>query len=211
MHPNPAFRKSPEAQSLECARERGFGILAVNGPDGPLLSHIPFLLSGDGQIDLHLVRSNPIVALLATPLLATPQPAVIAVSGPDGYISPDWYGVPDQVPTWNYVAIHLRGTLQLAPPEALQAMLDRLTAAFETRLEPKAPWTSSKMSDGLMDRMMRAIVPCSMTLTAVDSTWKLGQNKPDAVREAAARQVAAFGIGSDTATLAALMLGVGTD
>ena len=207
MHPNPAFRKSPAAQSLEFARERGFGTLAVNGPDGPLLSHVPFLLSDDGgQIDLHLVRSNPIVALLTTL-----QPAVIAVSGPDSYISPDWYGVEDQVPTWNYVAIHLRGTLQLAPPEALHAMLDRLTAAFETRLDPKAPWTSSKMSDGVMDRMMRAIVPCTMTLTKVDSTWKLGQNKPDAVRSAAAGQVAAFGIGNDTATLAALMLGVATD
>ena len=207
MHPNPAFRKSPAAQSLEFARERGFGTLAVNGPDGPLLSHVPFLLSDDGgQIDLHLVRSNPIVALLTTL-----QPAVIAVSGPDSYISPDWYGVEDQVPTWNYVAIHLRGTLQLAPPDALHAMLDRLTAAFETRLDPKAPWTSSKMSDGVMDRMMRAIVPCTMTLTKVDSTWKLGQNKPDAVRSAAAGQVAAFGIGNDTATLAALMLGVATD
>ena len=209
MHPNPAFRKSPAAQSLEFARERGFGTLAVNGPGGPLLSHIPFLLSDDGQqVNLHLVRSNPIVALLATP-----QPAMIAVSGPDSYISPDWYGVPDQVPTWNYVAIHLRGTLQLAPPEALHAMLDRLTAAFETRLDPKAPWTSTKMSDGLMDRMMRAIVPCTMTLTLtkVDLTWKLGQNKPDGVRTAAAGQVAAFGIGNDTSTLAALMLGGGID
>lgn len=205
MHPNPSFRKTPEVLSLAFARERGFGTLAVNAPDGPLLSHIPFLLSEAGdQVDLHLVRSNPIVALLSSP-----QPAVIAVSGPDSYVSPDWYGVADQVPTWNYIAVHLRGTLHLAPPATLHAMLDHLSAAFEARLLPKAPWTSAKMSEGVMDRMMRAIVPCTFRLTATDSTWKLGQNKPAPVREAAACQIAAFGIGSDTAALAALMLGAG--
>ena len=33
----------------------------------------------------------------------------LIVEGPEGYISPDWYGVADQVPTWNYVAVHLVG------------------------------------------------------------------------------------------------------
>lgn len=205
MHPNPAFRKTPAAQALDFARTRSFGTLALNGPDGPLLSHIPFLLSEAGDhVELHLVRSNPIVALLASP-----QSAVIAVSGPDSYVSPDWYGVADQVPTWNYVAVHLRGTLRLAPANALHAMLDRLSAAFEARLLPKTPWVSTKMSEGVMERMMRAIVPCTMVVSKVDATWKLGQNKPAPVREAAARQVATFGIGSDTATLAALMLVAG--
>ncbi len=205
MHPNPAFRQTPEAMSLGFARERGFGILAVNAPGGPLMSHIPFLLSDDGQqVELHLVRSNPIIALLSAP-----QPAVIAVSGPDGYISPDWYGMADQVPTWNYVAVHLRGTLRLAPPEALRDMLDRLSATFEDKLQPKTPWTSAKMSDGVMVRMMRAILPCHMAVTGVDSTWKLNQNKPDAVRQRAAGSVAALGFGSDLALLAALMRGAG--
>ena len=54
---------------------------------------------------------------------AVPGPAVLAVIGPDGYISPDWYGtheqVPDQVPTWNYIAVHLRGILHPLPAQAL--------------------------------------------------------------------------------------------
>jgi transcriptional regulator len=33
----------------------------------------------------------------------------IIVSGPDGYVSPDWYEMKDQVPTWNYVTVHLKG------------------------------------------------------------------------------------------------------
>ena len=56
--------------------------------------------------------------------------------------------------------------------------------------------------------MMRMIVPCRLTVTGVDGTWRLSQNKPDDVRERAAREVAAYGFGSETAVLSALMLGV---
>ena len=94
MHPNPAFRQTPAERSLTFARARGFGILTVNGAAGPLLAHVPFLISADGTwADLHLARSN---AVARSDL---PAPAVIAVSGPDAYISPDWYGLDDQVPT----------------------------------------------------------------------------------------------------------------
>ena len=63
MHPNPAFRKSTAERNLAFARDRGFGALAVNGAEGPILAHIPFLLSPDGSYaDLHLARSNQIIA-----------------------------------------------------------------------------------------------------------------------------------------------------
>ena len=173
MHSNSAFRQATPATKPDFARARGFGILSVNAPQGPLLSHIPFLLSGDGaEAELHLVRSNPIASQPGAP-----QSAVIAVSGPEGYISPDWYGVPDQVPTWNSIAVHLRGSLERLPHDRLRAMPVRLSAAFEARLAPKAPRTSAKMPDGVMDRVMRAIVPCRFTIMSVDGTWKLNQNK----------------------------------
>lgn len=87
MHPNPAFRETMREERLAFARARGFGILAVaDGDDVPFLTHVPFLLSGDGsEARLHLVRSNPITRALLT----APRAARIAVSGPDGYISPD--------------------------------------------------------------------------------------------------------------------------
>lgn len=201
MHPNPAFRQTPSGQNLAFARARSFGMLAVNAAEGPLLSHIPFQLAEDClAIDLHLVRSNPIV-----PLLKAPQPAVLAVTGPEGYISPDWYGVPDQVPTWNYVAVHIRGTLSLLPETELRPLLDRLSAQFEGRLAPKAPWTSDKMTPGTMERMMRQIVPCRMTVDDVQGTWKLGQNKPEPVRLAAADGLEAAALSPEAAALAALM------
>ena len=206
MHPNPVYHDADTEQNLAFARERGFGMLAVNGPDAPMLSHVPFLLSPDGtQAEVHLVRSNPIARALSAPL-----PCKIAVSGPDSYISPDWYGLTDQVPTWNYVAVHLTGTLELCPAEGLHDLLDRQSAVYEDRLLPKTPWKTSKMTEGVMDKMMRMILPCRMTVTGVDGTWKLGQNKPDAARIAAADQAGAYGFGAETPILAALMRGAGS-
>lgn len=201
MHPNPVFHTADAIKNLRFARERGFGVLAVSSESGPLLAHIPFLLSADGEAaELHLLRSNPIARALSEPLQAK-----IAVSGPDTYISPDWYEVPDQVPTWNYVAVHLTGKLSLQPTEALHDLLERQSAAYETRLLPKPPWKTEKMTPDVMARMMRTIVPCAFEITGVDGTWKLNQNKPEDVRLRAADQVAAHGFGSETDRIAALM------
>ena len=177
MHPNPAFRKTAADRNLAFSRARGFGVLSVNGPDGPLMAHVPFLLSDDGKTaDLHLARSNAVIAA------GLPAQAILAVIGPDAYVSPDWYGVADQVPTWNYIAVHLRGTLVQLPDEAMDGHVNALSDRFEARLVPKPVWKSTKMSDGMMDRMKRMILPFRLNITTVDGTWKLNQNKTPAAR-----------------------------
>jgi transcriptional regulator len=201
MHPNQAFRKPDRARNIAFARARAFGILTVNADDGPRISHIPFLLSEDGgQVELHLVRSNPIVGLLHAE-----QPAVIAVSGGDAYISPDWYQIKDQVPTWNYVAVHLRGTLKRLPEAALHGILSNLSAHQEEQLRPKVPWTSDKMDQSVYAKMQRQIVPFLMDVGQIEGTWKLSQNKPDEVRLRAADGVEQAGLGLATQTLHPLM------
>jgi len=201
MHPNPVFRQTPNDRNLAFARARGFGTLMVNGADGPMAAHIPFVMAAnDGHADLHLVRSNPIARALTGPV-----PAVLAISGADGYISPDWYGIDDQVPTWNYVAVHLRGVLTARPTDDLLGHLDDLSAEFEGRLLPKPPWLTGKLPADVLTRFMRMIVPCRLTISDVQGTWKLGQNKPDAARLAAAQGLLASGIGQEATTLAGLM------
>ena len=201
MHPNPVFRRHPRNWALAFARERGFGALTVAGPEGVLAAHVPFVLDED-RVLAHVVRANP----LARHLGRGPADALLIVSGPDGYVSPDWYGEPQLVPTWNYVAVHLRGELRLLDDAALRPILDRLSHAFETRLAPKPPWKTDKVDDGLLARMMRQIVPLEMSLESVDSTAKLNQNRSDAARAGAAAALEAGGTpGMETRTLAALM------
>ena len=202
MHPNPIFRKTDTQSSLNFARQTGFGHLMLVLDDMPLVSHIPFLLDeAQGEVELHLVRSNPMARLLKSGA----RPAKLAVTGPHGYISPDWYGVKDQVPTWNYVAVHLSGSLSLQPQENIRAVIDRLSEEFEARLAPKTVWKSTKMTPDVLDKMMRQIVPCRLVIKDIQSTWKLGQNKPDAARLGAADQIRKSGVGAQTADLADLM------
>ncbi|MBV1867638.1 MAG: FMN-binding negative transcriptional regulator [Marinosulfonomonas sp.] len=202
MHPDQTFRKTADQHSLSFAATRGFGTLCINGEPMPLLAHIPFCLNANQtEAEFHLVRSNPIARALKAP-----GAALLSVSGPDSYISPDWYGIDDQVPTWNYVAVHLRGTLERLDQTALPALLDRLSENFESRLAPKPQWLATKMEPETLGRMMQFIVPFRLSIEEVQSTWKLGQNKPDDVRNAAADQVQVHGIGQEIAALSSFML-----
>lgn len=197
MHPNPVFRKTDKTTALNFARERGFGALSINGDVGPLAAHIPFILSEDGSKAMfHLVRSNPIARK------GDNAKAMLAVSGPDGYISPDWYGVEQQVPTWNYVSVHLRGRLRILPDEALEAHLRVLSDHFESQLLPKPVWLLDKVSDENRNKMMRMIVPAELSISDIDSTWKLSQNKPETARQAAANAVETSPMGSEQSRLA---------
>jgi transcriptional regulator len=207
MHPNPAFRQTSEAEARRIAAARGFGLLTAAEAGEVLVAHVPFLLEGD-RAEAHLVRSNP----LARALRSAPRPAKLLVSGPDGYVSPDWYGEADLVPTWNYVAVHLSGELRLADPESLPAHLERLSARFEEGLAPKRPWTHRKMSEGVMEKLMRSILPVELEVARVESTVKLNQNRSAAARAGAAAALAEGRTpGMETAALAALMRAVGVD
>lgn len=202
MHPNPIYRRENAARSLTFLRDRSFGTLAVNGEAGPLLAHVPFVISPDGgSVELHLVRSNPILRAIKEP-----QPVVLSVTGPHGYISPDWYGVDDQVPTWNYVAVHLRGSLSIMDHGELRGVLDRLSGQFEGRITDKKPWVADKMTPEVLEKMMGMIVPCRLEISDLQSTWKMSQNKTDAARIGAANGAASAGIGQEVDQLRDWML-----
>jgi len=205
MHPNPVFKHAPDAENIAFAREAGFGMLAIAHNGAPLLSHIPFLLSEDGTTaEFHLVRSNPIARAFKDTDIDT-IPAKLAISGPHSYVSPDWYGITDQVPTWNYVAVHLTGSISAEPAQCLPNLLARQSAFFEDRLLPKPPWLASKVNDEALAKMMRMIAPFKLHIKTVEGTWKLSQNKPDDARHAAADHINAYGFGNDPRLLAAMM------
>jgi transcriptional regulator len=176
MHPNSNFRWDDRESLRNFAKEIGFGMLFAGTPDGPRVAHVPFVFLDDDRIGFHVARGNGIAKHLNT------AQAVFVVNGPDAYISPDWYGVDDQVPTWNYLALELEGSVTKLDREGLIAQIDALSAAQEAKLHPKPEWTRAKMSDGLFDKMLGAITGFELQITAWRSTAKLGQNKPEAAR-----------------------------
>jgi transcriptional regulator len=187
MHPNAAFRWEDRDAMRALVAELGFGALFCATPDGPRVAQVPVVWLDDATLGLHLARGNGIVRHLDG---AT---ALFVAQGPDGYVSPDWYGLDNnQVPTWNYVAVELEGTMRRMEHEALVAQVDQLTAQQEGRLD-KTPWTRSKMDPAMFDRMTSAIVGFRLEIAGWRGTLKLGQHKPEAARRAAADGVEASG------------------
>ena len=180
MHPNAAFRWDDRGAMRAFAAEVGFGMLFLTTPDGPRVAHVPFVFLDDDRLAFHLARGNAITKYL------NGAEALFVVNGPDGYISPDWYGIPDQVPTWNYVALELQGVARKMDEAALIAQADALSLNQEARLAPKPVWTRAKMAAGRFEAMLGGITGFEMEVTAWRSTVKLGQNKSAEVRMAAA-------------------------
>jgi transcriptional regulator len=195
MHAHPRFQWTDVAAIRAFVAEKSFGTLIVGIAEGPCIAQVPVVWLGDTVLGLHLSRANALVPLLDG------ARCLIVVQGPDGYVSPDWYGVADQVPTWNYVSAELEGVAQVTDDLGLMAIVDALSWEQERRLLPKAPWTRAKMSDGLFEKMCKAIIGFRIEVDVVRGTRKLGQNKTEPVRLAAAAGVEATG----NRALAALM------
>lgn len=168
-------------------RERAFGAVFLTTPDGPCVAHVPLILLGENRVGFHLSRRNALADHLDG------ARALFVIQGAHAYVSPDWYGVPDQVPTWNYVAVELEGVVHRTNGAALLAELDRLSAEQEAQLAPKAPWSPGKLSPGIAEKMAGGVAGFEMDVEAWRGTAKLGQNKPEAVRLAAADELDAVG------------------
>ncbi len=132
----------------------------------------------------HLARANP--------QWRTAQPgaqALAIVRGPQAYVSPSWYPSTAEhgrmVPTWNYQAVHLTGTATFRQePEWLRYMVTRLTHRHED-YRP-APWAVADAPAKYIDGQLKAIVGVELTITAVEATYKLSQNRTAADQAGAA-------------------------
>ena len=188
MHPNQAFRWEDRAAMRDLVAGVGFGSLFASTPDGPRVAHVPAVWDGDDRLIFHLARGNALTRHLDGAI------ALFSVIGPDGYVSPDWYGLDhNQVPTWNYLAVELEGTVEMLDEVGLTAQIDALVAAQEAQLAPKPAWTREKMDAKAFASMLRGITGFALTIQAWRGTVKLGQNKPEAARLGAAEGLAAAG------------------
>ena len=181
MHPNRTFAWEDEAAMLAFIAEIAFATIAV---EGPAVVHAPVLVAQPGRLRFHVSRGNR--------AKLDGRRAIVSVLGPDAYISPDWYGQDDQVPTWNYLGVEAEGPLRRLDEAELADLLDGLSAAHEARLAPKPSWTRAKLTPGRFEAMLKAIIGYELAIEELRGTRKLGQNKDEAVRRAAAAGLAPF-------------------
>lgn len=179
MHPAPLFRETDPETLIARIRAYPLGLVCVSGEVAPIAAHTPVLASMEGgapRLHFHLSAHNAVARCLESGAAA-----LIVFTGPDAYISPDWYGpVPNQVPTWNYLSVEAEGT---PSPADATAFLDDVSAQFEAQLLPKPPWTRAKMDPAAYGMMLRGIRAYEMRPIRFEGISKLSQNKTSAARD----------------------------
>jgi transcriptional regulator len=155
------------------------------GSQGLDASHLPLLYHrGEGGLGIlrgHLARANP-----QWRNYSSGAEALAIFTGPQHYVSPAWYPSTKEhgkvVPTWNYVAVHARGTLTFREDrewllENVRSLTERQEAASEK------PWRIADAPADFIEGLLKAIVGVELAIAKLEGKWKVSQNRPAADRE----------------------------
>ena len=92
----------------------------------PFITHLPLIYNEYGKLIGHIDKQNPQAALLKNN-----EPITVLFSGPQCYISPSIYTT-TQLPTWNYIKVHLKGTVNaIESKDALRESIIAMTEFLE--------------------------------------------------------------------------------
>lgn len=137
-----------------------------------LATHIPLELNiekeGIAELTGHLSKENPQWKNF------NENEEVLAIfTGPHSYVSSSWYQ-DEEVPTWNYIAVHVYGSIQIMEKDELRAALKKMVDKYEQNSEN--PVSVDRMSKKTM-RQINGIVGFKITVREVQAVSKLSQNR----------------------------------
>ncbi len=149
--------------------------LVTSGAGGLQATPLPLLLV-DGALQGHVARNNP-------QWQDSGSEALVIVSGPDAYVSPNWYESTREhgrvVPTWNYQVVHVYGRLVAHDSSSWTAdLVRRLTARYEAGFDPE--WTVDDAPPAFIEGQLRAIVGVEVVISRIEAKSKLSQNRTEA-------------------------------
>lgn len=174
MHVPAAFRVDDETRLLDAVERWPFGLLVdAVAPDEPGASHVPFVLERPARrLSTHLAAGNPQARRID-------GARVLAVfRGPHAAVSPHELGeIERNVPTWNYIAVHVRARARRLHGRAAQHVLDRAVAAHEP-----GDWRRTTLEDDMRRRLEGAIAAFALDIETITGCWKLSQNKATAMQ-----------------------------
>jgi transcriptional regulator len=166
------FRVHDHTDAIAFMRANPFAILVSSTGDGPFATHLPVFLQQEGDrlvIRGHVAKANPHWRYLEE------NPACLTIfHGPHAYVSASNYTTRENVPTWNYGAVHVYGNARtFASSEDLQGVLHQLIGTFEPAYAEQ--WGS--LSETYRERMLSHIVGFEIAVTKIEAKFKLSQNR----------------------------------
>lgn len=175
------FQESDRETLYQFIRDNPFALLVTNGTTGaemspaPLATHLPIELQADTEGTMHLVghmaKANP-----QCKTLGTETPALVIFSGPHAYISSSWYDHVN-VPTWNYLAVHVTGRTRLLNEDETLTLLHQQLDHYEANSQ--CPVSVASMTENYVRKEMRGLVGFSMQIGTIQGGAKLSQNRDD--------------------------------
>jgi transcriptional regulator len=153
-------------------RENGFGILFSSMNGKPWATHIPMTINEDcTRLTGHVSRANPHWKHFEN------GAEVLAVfNGPHAYVSSSWYDH-ENVPTWNYIAVHVSGQIRLIDGEELVNHLKTLVDQYEAG-RPKRVSVET-MTPEFFARESRGLIAFEVAISKMEAAYKLSQNRDD--------------------------------
>lgn len=173
MYRPPHFQPAQEGAAWEAIEAWPLAALVTGDLSA---THLPMLRRGDMLIG-HVARANP-----HWQKAPDGTAAVAMFTGPSAYVSPGFYASKAEhgrvVPTWNYVAVHVHGSIAWVDDAAAKLEIVRaLTDRFE-HAEAK-PWSVDDAPPAFVDAMLRGIIGLRLHIERIEAQFKLSQNKTE--------------------------------
>ena len=181
MYNPSAFRDEDRDSLFATIRAARLALLVSAGDGVPDATHLPMVLDAEegthGTLYGHVARANP-----HWKGLAGAGRARAVFSGPEAYVSPGLYPSKQEhgrvVPTWNYVAVHAIGTVEVVDDaDRLHAIVSRLTEVNEAGRA--APWAVTDAPDDFVRGQLKGIVGIVLRIETLIGKRKLSQNRAE--------------------------------
>jgi len=172
MHTPSHYKNEDLTEVKEFIKQNSFGIL-VNQTNGkPWATHIPLELDLDGEgkdiLVGHISKENP-----QWKAFKDNEEVLSIFNGPHSYVSSSWYKE-EEVPTWNYIAVHIYGKIKILEEAAVLASLHKLVDKYEK--ESTNPISINNLSKNTM-KQIKGIVGFQISITDIQATYKLSQTR----------------------------------
>lgn len=176
------YREEDREKILEFLKQNNFPALVTYDREKPTATHLPVevLENENGSLTIlgHMSRANPQWRSFGE------QEVLLIFQGAHTYISPRWYDHVN-VPTWNYMMVHVYGKVRLVEGEELHSLLSRLVKNHE---EPTA-YSLEALPQDFVQKEMNGVVGFAVDVTRIDAGYKLSQNRNDGDHENIIREL----------------------
>lgn len=169
------YRNENADEIFSFIEKNNFGILVTqNAEQKTIATHIPFVVSK--RADNIILTSHISMANEQWRNFEALSQVLVVFNGEHSYISSSWYDHVN-VPTWNYIAAHLYGKINILNQEAALQHLSELVNQHEAR--EKNPVSVASMGTEYVTREMKGLVAFEIEVDEMHSAFKLSQNRDE--------------------------------